>query len=108
MEKLSLLSLSLILLSTFSTSPALPQMISYYRDKGLPSPQVELLFSIPSMAIIFILLITPWLSKKLSEKHMIIFGLLLTALGGRIAGCQSELPFSICIASFIGEWYWFY
>lgn len=34
------------------------------------------------MAIIFILLITPWLSKKLSEKHMIIFGLLLTALGG--------------------------
>ncbi|HEO3256236.1 TPA: MFS transporter [Streptococcus agalactiae] len=82
MEKLSLLSLSLILLSTFSTSPALPQMISYYRDKGLPSPQVELLFSIPSMAIIFILLITPWLSKKLSEKHMIIFGLLLTALGG--------------------------
>lgn len=61
---------------------ALPQMISYYRDKGLPSPQVELLFSIPSMAIIFILLITPWLSKKLSEKHMIIFGLLLTALGG--------------------------
>ncbi|MGJ8387240.1 MFS transporter, partial [Streptococcus agalactiae] len=69
-------------LSTFSTSPALPQMISYYRDKGLPSPQVELLFSIPSMAIIFILLITPWLSKKLSEKHMIIFGLLLTALGG--------------------------
>lgn len=82
MEKLSLLSLSLILLSTFSTLPALPQMISYYRDKGLPSPQVELLFSIPSMAIIFILLITPWLSKKLSEKHMIIFGLLLTALGG--------------------------
>lgn len=82
MEKLSLLSLSLILLSTFSTSPSLPQMISYYRDKGLPSPQVELLFSIPSMAIIFILLITPWLSKKLSEKHMIIFGLLLTALGG--------------------------
>lgn len=82
MEKLSLLSLSLILLSTFSTSPALLQMISYYRDKGLPSPQVELLFSIPSMAIIFILLITPWLSKKLSEKHMIIFGLLLTALGG--------------------------
>ncbi|HFU7528596.1 TPA: MFS transporter [Streptococcus agalactiae] len=82
MEKLSLLSLSLILLSTFSTSSALPQMISYYRDKGLPSPQVELLFSIPSMAIIFILLITPWLSKKLSEKHMIIFGLLLTALGG--------------------------
>lgn len=82
MEKLSLLSLSLILLSTFSTSPALPQMISYYRYKGLPSPQVELLFSIPSMAIIFILLITPWLSKKLSEKHMIIFGLLLTALGG--------------------------
>lgn len=82
MEKLSLLSLSLILLSTFSTSLALPQMISYYRDKGLPSPQVELLFSIPSMAIIFILLITPWLSKKLSEKHMIIFGLLLTALGG--------------------------
>lgn len=63
------------------TSPT-PQMISYYRDKGLPSPQVELLFSIPSMAIIFILLITPWLSKKLSEKHMIIFGLLLTALGG--------------------------
>ncbi|AFV72988.1 MFS transporter [Streptococcus agalactiae] len=82
MEKLSLLSLSLILLSTFSTSPALPQMISYYRVKDLPSPQVELLFSIPSMAIIFILLITPWLSKKLSEKHMIIFGLLLTALGG--------------------------
>lgn len=34
MEKFSLLSLSLMLVSTFAVSPALPKMLSFYQTRG--------------------------------------------------------------------------
>ena len=40
-EKISILSLSLMLVSTFAISPALPQMITYFGRQGYTTSQVE-------------------------------------------------------------------
>lgn len=82
MEKISLLALSLMLVSTYAISPALPEMIIYYGRQGISSDWVELLVSLPSFAIIGILLLTPWLSRVFSERLIIVSGLCLLSFGG--------------------------
>ena len=75
LEKLSLLSLSLMLVSTFSTSTALPQMIATFQQQGYVASQVEMLFSISSFVIMGMLVINPFLDRFLSERSSIILGL---------------------------------
>ena len=82
MEKISLLALSLMLVSTYAISPALPEMIIYYGRQGISSDWVELLVSLPSFAIIGVLLLTPWLSRVFSERLIIVSGLCLLSFGG--------------------------
>lgn len=82
LEKISILSLSLMLVSTFSPSSALPQMIAFFKEQGIKASQVEFLFSLSSFAVLVILLLTPLLDRFFSEKTMIILGLLLIAFGG--------------------------
>ncbi len=84
LEKLSILSLSLMLVSTFSPSSALPQMIAFFKTQGIAASRVEFLFSLSSFAVLAMLLVTPWLSRFMSEKAMIITGLLLVAFGGSL------------------------
>ncbi|WP_158527563.1 MFS transporter, partial [Streptococcus gallolyticus] len=84
LEKLSLLSLSLMLVSTFSTSTALPQMISTFQQRGYAASQVEMLFSISSFAIMGMLVINPFLDRFLSERSSIILGLSFIAFGGSL------------------------
>ncbi|MBM7636560.1 MFS transporter [Streptococcus saliviloxodontae] len=82
MEKISLLALSLMLVSTFAVSSALPQMIAYYQAQGYASSQVELLVSMSSFAIIAVLLLNPIINRFVSESLSIILGILLLSLGG--------------------------
>ncbi|MGT2650054.1 MFS transporter [Streptococcus troglodytae] len=82
MEKFSLLSLSLMLVSTFAVSPALPKMLSFYQTRGYSNAQVELLLSLSSFAILTVLLLNPWLNRWLSERWSIVLGLLLLSIGG--------------------------
>ena len=84
LEKLSLLSLSLMLVSTFSTSTALPQMIATFQQQGYAANQVEMLFSISSFAIMGMLVINPFLDRFLSERSSIILGLSCIAFGGSL------------------------
>ena len=79
-EKLAILSLSLMLVSTYSISAVLPSMLGYF-DKLSPS-QVDILISIPSFAIMIMILINTRLAKYLNERLMIIGGLLLLSLSG--------------------------
>ena len=64
-----------MLVSTFSTSTALPQMISTFHQQGYAAGQVEMLFSISSFAIMGILVMNPLLERFLSERISIILGL---------------------------------
>ncbi|EHJ52547.1 MFS transporter [Streptococcus macacae] len=82
MEKMSLLSLSFMLVSTFSVSPALPKMIAYYQTYGYTASQVEGLISLPSFAILAVLLLNPWVNRILPERLIIIVSLLLLSTGG--------------------------
>lgn len=84
MERFSLLSLSFLLVSTFSISPALPQMIHYFKQEGYSSSQVEALMSYPSLMILLLVLISPWLGRRLSNRLMISMGLILLAVGGTL------------------------
>lgn len=84
LQKMSLLSLSLMLVSTFSTSTALPQMLATFHRQGYTTSQVDILFSIPSLMIMITLILTPWLHRILPERLTIIVGLLLIAFGGSL------------------------
>ena len=96
LEKLSLLSLSLMLVSTFSTSTALPQMISTFQQQGYAASQVEMLFSISSFAIMGMLVINPFLDRFLSERSSIILGLSFIAFGGSFACCWQNVCVGCC------------
>ena len=80
MEKISILSLSLVLTTSFSISSALPAMFDFYKD--YPADKVELLVSLPSIGIMVMLLLNGLIERFLSERMMIVTGLVIMASCG--------------------------
>ena len=78
MEKASILALSLVLTTAFSISSSLPAMFQYY--KNYSSSQVELLVSLPSIGIMSLLMFNSVLERFVSERFMIILGLILYSI----------------------------
>lgn len=79
LEKISILSLSLVLVSAFAITPISHDMYDYY---SLPLSAIEILVSLPSLTIMLVLIISPLLTKILSEQTIITTGLIITALSG--------------------------
>lgn len=92
LEKFSILSLSLMLVSTFAISPALPQMIDFFAGQGIGSSQVEFLITVTSLAIMVGLLLNPIIVRFLSERMIIVVGLLLLAVGGTLPAFVASYP----------------
>ena len=92
LEKISILSLSLMLVSTFAISPALPQMIDTFAEQGIGSSQVEFLVTVTSLAIMAGLLLNPLFVRFLSERKIIAGGLLLLAIGGVLPAVVASYP----------------
>ena len=90
LEKMSLLGLSLLLISAFSISTALPPMLDYYSPTYNAS-QVELLVSVPSFSVVAMLLLNPFVDKWLNDRQLIMTGLILLSSAG--------------IFPFFGQWY---
>ena len=82
MGKASILTLSLVLTTAFSISSSLPAMFQYY--KNYSSSQVELLVSLPSIGIMSLLMFNSVLERFVSERFMIILGLILYSICGLI------------------------
>ena len=82
MGKASILALSLVLTTAFSISSSLPAMFQYY--KNYSSSQVELLVSLPSIGILSLLMFNSVLERFVSERFMIILGLILYSICGLI------------------------
>ena len=80
-EKMSLLGLSLLLISAFSISTALPPMLDYY-SPSFSAAQVELLVSVPSFSVVAMLLLNSFIDKWLSDRQLIVTGLLLLSSAG--------------------------
>ena len=81
LEKISLLGLSLLLISAFSISTALPPMLDYYSPTYNAS-QVELLVSVPSFSVVAMLLLNPFVDKWLNDRQLIMTGLILLSSAG--------------------------
>ena len=81
LEKMSLLGLSLLLISAFSISTALPPMLDYY-SPIFSAAQVELLVSVPSFSVVAMLLLNSFIDKWLSDRQLIVTGLLLLSSAG--------------------------
>ena len=79
-EKVGLLSLSLILTSSAAIAPAIPAMKAFYHQ--FSDTQVELILSIPSLFVILTLLANHAIRRVLSEQHIIIISLILIPLAG--------------------------
>ena len=80
LERASILALSLVLITSFSISSALPAMFDYY--KGYPKEQIELLVSLPSFGIMIMLVLNGVLERLFSERLQISLGLLILSIGG--------------------------
>ena len=92
LEKASLLSLSTMLVSTFAVSPAIPQMIDHFAREGIAASQVENLITVTSFAIMAALLMNGLIVRFISERNIIILGLLLLAIGGSMPMFLSAFP----------------
>ena len=80
LERASILALSLILITSFSISSALPAMFDYYQ--GYPKEQIELLVSLPSFGIMIMLVLNGVLERLLPERLQISLGLVILSIGG--------------------------
>ena len=80
LERASILALSLVLITSFSISSALPAMFDYYQ--GYPKEQIELLVSLPSFGIMIMLVLNGVLERLLPERLQISLGLLILSMGG--------------------------
>lgn len=78
MEKISVLSLSLLLTTAFSISSIQSSLFTFYKD--IPNSWVELLISLPSAGIMLTLLLNRVIEHYLTERQMIITGLFLFSL----------------------------
>lgn len=92
LEKVSLLALSTMLVSTFAVSPAIPQMIEHFAGQGISADQVENLITVTSFAIMASLLMNSLVVRFLSERAVFIVGLLLVALGGALPAFVAAYP----------------
>ena len=80
MEKITVLSLSFMLITTFSVTPLLPLM-----QKAFPAystDQVEMLVSIPSFCMMLMILGSNWIYRFASEKFWMTQGLILLSVAG--------------------------
>ena len=80
LERASILALSLVLITSFSISSALPAMFDYYQ--GYPKEQIELLVSLPSFGIMIMLVLNGLLERLFPERLQISLGLLILSIGG--------------------------
>ena len=89
-EIIGILSLSLLLLSTYAVSSCLPEMMKAYQQYDQSS--VDILISVPSVSIMAMIVLSPILSRFLSERVIIVAGLLLFSISGITPAFVTSYP----------------
>lgn len=102
MERISLLSLSLILISSFSITAGLPAMKDYFGQLGYSGAQVELLVSLPAFSVVAMLFLNSFVERWLSERQMIIIGLLVMSTSGLVPLVLQDYPLIFLSRIFFG------
>ncbi|KRL63323.1 MFS transporter [Lactobacillus psittaci] len=78
--RVSLLSISFLLLIAPAVSAVLPLMIPVF--KNVSRVNIESLVTVPNFGIVFGLIVSPFLVKLLDKKKTVIIGLIIFLLGG--------------------------
>ncbi|EJO20790.1 MULTISPECIES: MFS transporter [Streptococcus] len=100
LERASILALSLVLITSFSISSALPAMFDYYQ--GYPKEQIELLVSLPSFGIMIMLVLNGVLERLFPERLQISLGLLILSIGGTAPFWYQEYNFVFAMRILFG------
>ncbi|ORO42674.1 MFS transporter [Streptococcus oralis subsp. tigurinus] len=100
LERASILALSLVLITSFSISSALPAMFDYYQ--GYPKEQIELLVSLPSFGIMIMLVLNGFLERLFPERLQISLGLLVLSIGGTAPFWYQEYNFVFAMRILFG------
>ena len=100
LEQASILALSLVLITSFSISSALPAMFDYYQ--GYPKEQIELLVSLPSFGIMIMLVLNGFLERLFPERLQISLGLLILSIGGTAPFWYQEYNFVFAMRILFG------
>ncbi len=95
-----ILALSLVLITSFSISSALPAMFDYYQ--GYPKEQIELLVSLPSFGIMIMLVLNGFLERLFPERLQISLGLLILSIGGTAPFWYQEYNFVFAMRILFG------
>ncbi len=100
LERASILALSLVLITSFSISSALPAMFDYYQ--GYPKEQIELLVSLPSFGIMIMLVLNGFLERLFPERLQISLGLIILSIGGTAPFWYQEYNFIFAMRILFG------
>ena len=90
MEKFAVLSLSWMLISTYSVSTALPAMKEHYTEYS--GSQVEFLVSVAALGITCTILFNTMIAKYIKERLMLAGGLLLLSVSGLVPVFTDAYP----------------
>lgn len=88
--KYSLLSISLLLMSTYAIVPAVPQMRRAFPTATLTT--LEFLVTLPCLAIMGTVLASAWFARRIGTKQTVAAGLVLVGAGGALAALWPSLP----------------
>lgn len=99
-EIIGVLSLSLILTSAFSISGSVPSMLEVF--EGYSRSNIELLISVPSFFMMTMIALSPFLTKLIPERPMIVTGLLLFGIAGVVPVFVKSFPIIFASRIFLG------
>lgn len=99
-EILGILSLSLMLTSTFAISSCLPEMMKTFHE--YERSEVEFLVSSTTFSVILMIALTPILSQYLSERFMVVSGLLIYGICGTAPFFIQSYPFILASRILMG------
>lgn len=101
MCKLAVLSPSFVLTSAYAITGILPQLKA---GLGLSQSQAEYIVTIPSIVVLIMVVISPWLQRWLhrSDKQMIIAGLAITGLAGMAPLIFTQYPAIVLARAILG------
>ena len=99
-EIIGVLSLSLILTSAFSISGSVPSMLEVF--EGYSRSNIELLISVPSFFMMTMIALSPFLTKLIPERPMIVTGLLLFGIAGVVPVFVKSFPIIFSSRIFLG------
>lgn len=100
LEKLSLIGLSFMLVTSYSISSALPEMMRFFSDKS--ESQVDLLVSIPSLLMAVTLAFNPFIKRVLSDTQMVVSGLLIVSIAGIVPFINHQYTVILMTRMFFG------